>query len=77
MRTDNVYTLRGTRYHECVDSSETTIDSDVRSFRSVPLWSDDLGLVGRADAVEIHPDGTAVPIEYKLGKRGKSVSSTV
>lgn len=75
--TDNVYTLRGTRYHERVDSSETTIDSDVRSFRSVPLWSDELGLVGRADAVEIHPDGTAVPIEYKLGKRRQSLHDDV
>lgn len=37
--------------------------------RALPLWSDRLGLVGRADAVEFHADGAIVPVEYKIGQR--------
>ena len=37
--------------------------------RSIPLWSESLGLTGRADAVEVWPDGSFVPVEYKMGGR--------
>jgi len=33
------------------------------------LWSDAVGLSGRADAVEVEPDGSVVPVEYKAGTR--------
>ena len=36
--------------------------------RAIPLWSDVLGLSGRADAVEID-DGAVRPVEYKSGVR--------
>jgi len=36
--------------------------------RAVPLWSEALGLTGRADAVEIWPDGRIAPVEYKIGR---------
>ena len=36
--------------------------------RSLPLWSETLGLSGRADAVEIEP-GVVRPVEYKSGIR--------
>jgi CRISPR-associated exonuclease Cas4 len=37
--------------------------------RATPLWNERLGLTGRADAVEIYPDGSIVPVEYKIGRR--------
>jgi CRISPR-associated exonuclease Cas4 len=40
----------------------------VRVARGVPLWSDQLGLRGKADLVELRPDGP-YPVEYKVGKR--------
>ena len=33
------------------------------------VWSDALGISGRCDVVEFHPDGAVFPIEYKHGKR--------
>jgi len=37
--------------------------------RSIPLWSEALGLSGRADAVEINDDNSVHPVEYKAGVR--------
>lgn len=36
--------------------------------RAIPLWSEYLGLSGRADVVEIE-DGSVRPVEYKSGVR--------
>ena len=36
--------------------------------RSIPLWSEKLGLSGRADAVEMADDSVS-PVEYKAGVR--------
>ena len=39
--------------------------------RAIPLWSDRLGLRGKADVVEFRPEGP-YPIEYKVGpSRGR------
>jgi CRISPR-associated exonuclease Cas4 len=37
--------------------------------RALPLFSDRLGLIGKADTVEFEPDGTPYPVEYKHGPR--------
>lgn len=66
--TDNVHTVRGTRAHRRVDSGQHRYERGKRVLRSIPLWSEELGLTGRADAVEI--EGTAIrPVEYKSGVR--------
>ena len=36
--------------------------------RSIPLWSEALGLAGRADVVEIDSSGKFYPVEYKIGQ---------
>ena len=36
---------------------------------ALPVWSDRLGITGRCDVVEFHPDGSVFPVEYKHGKR--------
>lgn len=66
---DNVHTISGTLEHERVDSLHHEIKAGVRVEFAVPVWSDRLGLVGRCDVVEFHPDGTIYPVEYKHGKR--------
>ncbi len=68
---DNEFTLRGQRAHRRVDSGEVSIEDGVRVLRALPLYSERLGLVGKADVVEILPDGTPYPVEYKQGKRHK------
>ena len=65
---ENIFTMRGRLAHERVDSGETSSEDGVRVVRGVPLWSETLGLRGRADAVELRPEGP-YPIEYKSGGR--------
>jgi CRISPR-associated exonuclease Cas4 len=61
---DNVFTERGHLAHRRVDRPGLT-DGSVRF--AVTLWSDRLGLIGRADAVEFRDDGV-VPVEHKVGE---------
>lgn len=65
---ENQYTIRGRIAHERVEEGEAGITPEgVRILRGVPLWSDRIGLRGKADVVELRPDGP-FPIEYKLGR---------
>jgi CRISPR-associated exonuclease Cas4 len=66
---DNVHTVSGTLEHERVDTLHHEIKAGVRVEFAVPVWSERLGLSGRCDVVEVHPDGTRYPVEYKHGKR--------
>lgn len=66
---ENVHTLRGHRAHESVDEPTSEQIRDVRVERALPIWSDRLGLIGRADWVEFLADGTPYPIEHKVGPR--------
>jgi len=66
---DNPFTRRGHLLHERADTPGSDRRGDVRVERALPLFSRRLGLSGRADAVEFHPDGTIVPVEYKSGRR--------
>jgi len=68
---DNEFTLRGRRAHRRVDSGEISLEEGVRVLRALPLYSERLGLVGKADVVEFLPDGTPYPVEYKQGRRHK------
>ncbi len=65
---DNSFTVRGTARHERLDEPGEEQRPGIRREWAVPLWSDRLGLVGRADLVEFHPSGP-FPVEYKVGKR--------
>jgi CRISPR-associated exonuclease Cas4 len=49
---ENLYTLRGRQAHERADEPGEAIEDGVRVVRGMPLWSDRLGLYGKADVVE-------------------------
>lgn len=66
---DNVHTFSGSMEHERVDQLKYEIKDGVRVEYGLPVWSDKLGLSGRCDGVEFHPDGSIYPVEYKHGKR--------
>lgn len=66
---ENLFTVRGRIEHERVDQPGERLEDGVRAQMAVPLVCERLGLVGRADAVEILPDGTLRPVEYKHGPR--------
>jgi len=70
---ENIFTLRGRRAHERVDEPEAVEQAEVTIERAVPLWSEKLGLQGKADAVELWDDGTIYPVEYKYGPRRAKV----
>lgn len=65
---ENVFTLRGRRAHERVDRAEHRTRGAVRTEYALPLLSRRLGLVGRADAVELPAGGPPRPVEHKVGK---------
>ncbi|KAB2318060.1 CRISPR-associated protein Cas4 [Betaproteobacteria bacterium SCN1] len=70
---NNIHTARGQAVHHLVDTPGYEIKSGVRVERALPLWSDRLNLVGKADLVEFHPDGRIYPVEFKHGaKRQKN-----
>lgn len=69
---DNLHTLRGNALHERVDQPGLQTERGRRVERALPLWHDELGLIGKADAVEFLPDGTPYPVEYKQGSRNKA-----
>ena len=66
---DNPHTIAGSRAHRRVDSGVTRRERDRLVLRAIPLWSESLGLSGRADAAEIERDGHVAPVEYKNGIR--------
>ncbi len=65
---DNVFTIRGRITHETVHEGDLGAREGVPQLRSIPLWSERLGLYGKADLVEMGPDGP-YPVEYKPGRR--------
>ena len=66
--TDSVHTVKGVRAHRRVDSGQHRRERGRHVLRAVPLWSEALGLSGRADAVEME-SGAVRPVEYKSGRR--------
>jgi CRISPR-associated exonuclease Cas4 len=66
---DNIHTARGQAVHHLVDTPGYEIKSGVRVERALPLWSDRLNLIGKADLVEFHPDGSVYPVEFKHGAK--------
>jgi CRISPR-associated exonuclease Cas4 len=66
---ENIYTLRGMRVHERVDTPTHELIEGVRVERSLSLVSHQHQLRGIADVVEFLADGTPYPVEYKVGAR--------
>ena len=71
---DNLHTLRGQAVHAQVDQPGVELRRGLRVERALPLFSDSLGLIGKADTVEFEPDGTPYPVEYKHGSRHKAAA---
>lgn len=70
---DNAHTVRGSRSHRRVDSGQHRQERGRYVLRAIPLWSEALGLSGRADAVELER-GAVHPVEYKSGVRHGSAA---
>ena len=69
---DNIYTLRGQAVHAKADKPGVETAKGVRVERALPLWHDELGLIGKSDVVEFLACGVPYPVEYKHGSRHKA-----
>jgi CRISPR-associated exonuclease Cas4 len=74
---ENLYTLRGRRVHEHAHEPSSYLEDGVRVERDLPLFSERLALIGKADVVEFRADGTLYPVEYKSGPRRRSIHDDV
>lgn len=74
---ENVHTARGQAVHHLVDQPGYELKAGVKVERALPLWSERLGLIGKADLVEIYPDGTPYPVEFKHGRKRRAVHDDV
>ena len=68
-RSANQHTARGDIVHEHADLAGYEVVKGVTLLRALPVWSERLGLNGKCDIVEQRPDGSLLPVEFKLGKR--------
>lgn len=64
----SVDTVRGDLAHEAVDRGGLGSDRGRRTVRSLPVWSDVLGLQGICDVVQFDGDGAPLPVEHKSGR---------
>lgn len=74
---ENVHTLRGQAVHAKVDKPGVEAAKGLHVERALPLWHDELGLVGKADVVEFSASGAPYPVEYKHGSRHKAADIAV
>ena len=65
---ENTLTARGAQSHERVHAGGEDGRAGVRTLRALPLVSRELGIAGVADVVELLPDGSPRPVEYKSGR---------
>lgn len=70
---ENIHTARGQAVHHLVDGPGYEIKAGVRVERALPIWSERLGLIGKADVVEFYPDGTVYPVEFKHGRKKQAI----
>jgi CRISPR-associated exonuclease Cas4 len=70
---DNLHTARGQAVHRLVDLPGDVNKAGIKIERALPLWSERLGLIGKADLVEVHPDGTRFPVEFKHGRKRRAL----
>lgn len=77
LRGENVHTVEGDIAHERADTPGYHVLRGVKVLRALTVWSDRLGLSGKCDVVEKHPDGTFVPIEFKKSRKKSFINDDV
>ncbi|WP_420594179.1 CRISPR-associated protein Cas4 [Deinococcus sp.] len=65
---ENAQTTKGRQNHERVHAGGDEQREGTKTLRALPLVSRQHGIAGVADVVELMPDGSPRPVEYKSGK---------
>ena len=73
-RAANQHTERGDIVHEHSDLTGYEVAKGVTLLRALPVFSEQMGFIGKCDIVERRPDGSLFPVEFKLGKRRQWVN---
>ena len=80
-RSANEHTLRGDLNHEHADLPGYEHRAGWKLLRALPVWSDSLGLNGKADIVEVRESRGRItearPVEYKSGRKSKWINDRV
>lgn len=75
LRSANKHTAQGDVNHEHADLPGYEHRAGWKLLRALPVWSDRLGLNGKADLVEVHEAQGKIsgvrPVEYKAGKKSR------
>ncbi len=74
---ENIHTARGQAVHRLVDTPGYEIKAGVRVERALAIWHDELGLIGKADMVEFHPNGDIFPVEFKHGAKRQKLHDDI
>ena len=74
---ENIFTLRGGRAHQRVDTATTEWREGERREMALPIWSERLGLTGRGDVVAFEDGGRIYPVEHKIGARKAKLADDV
>jgi CRISPR-associated exonuclease Cas4 len=80
---ENLFTVKGSILHEKVDSDTYESRGALKTVRGLRIHSYRLGIVGRADVVEIrncfgaNPGVVIMPVEYKSGQPKEDISDKV
>jgi len=78
---ENEHTLQGDLNHQHADLPGFEHRAGWKLLRALPVWSDSLGLNGRADIVEVRETrgriAAARPVEYKSGRKSKWLNDRV
>lgn len=81
---ENLFTLKGSQAHERTDEPQVRSERGKIVVRGLPVWSDVHGLTGKCDTVEADqtiqnpmPPGTMRPVEYKSGKKSKTLHASI
>lgn len=69
---ENTFTTRGHQHHERAHGGGSEERDGVKTLRSLPLVSRLHGFAGVADVVEMLPEGSVRPVEYKSSKAPKT-----
>ncbi len=65
---ENMLTVEGKHLHERADGGRGESRPGVRTARGIMIRSHRHRLIGKADVVAYHADGTILPVEYKRGR---------
>lgn len=77
MFAENVHTVKGQHEHERVDEPGIKRAGCMAIHTAMHLVSENLGLIGIADVVEVRFDGSLFPVEYKHGPRRQKIHDDI